>query len=73
MSKTEITLIRHGTKVLIGDDIAGVVNGVMIRGERVLYEVAWWNGRTREEKWLDAHEVRTEEECGGQRIGFFNR
>jgi hypothetical protein len=57
-----LAVIAVGTKVDIGpadSPIEGSVIGVQIRSnDALIYEVAWWNGRSREEKWVDETEVR---------------
>lgn len=75
-----ILVYRLGSTVSIGpvdDAIEATVTGVAVYpaqfdAARVQYQVAYWNGRTRTEEWLDACEVR---ECNGTlacQIGFSN-
>ena len=57
-----IAVIAPGGTVKFGplaDPIEGVVIAACLRGtDNVTYEVAWWNGRVREEKWMAADELR---------------
>ena len=69
-----LSIIEPGTSVLIGDDIPAVVMGVLIRANKsVTYECSWWNGRTREEKWLAECEVEMADGREYSAIGFAAR
>lgn len=50
-----------GTVVTIGpkdDGTKGIVAAILIsNGTRVQYKIAWWDGRTRHEEWLEAFEI----------------
>lgn len=60
-----------GTRVKIADDLTGTVTQVCIVGEQhVRYEVAWWDGNTRNCQWLESCEVSAAEERQPMRIGF---
>lgn len=48
----------------------GVVSAVMIEGDCVSYKVVWWNGRSREEKWVGDYEVSTRTAPELLRVGF---
>lgn len=52
-------VFRVGTTVLVGTErepIPAIVTAISIR-DGVRYECAWWDGRTRCEKWLNDSEV----------------
>lgn len=69
----QIEVMQPGSPVTIGEEIEAVVFGVMLRDKGyVQYEVAWWDGNTRNSKWLDQSEVRCVEKTGAVRIGFGN-
>lgn len=69
-----LNLISIGSTVKLSvGDIEGVVTGIQITNNlRVLYSVVWWNGRTREEKWLDTFEVVSVTKSLVTKIGFVN-
>lgn len=56
------------------DEIEATITAVCIRGDSrtvyVTYEVIWWNGRTREEKWVTEHELWSVASHGKVSIGF---
>ena len=53
-----MVVLAIGSAVIIGDNIPGIIVSIMIKGNnRVLYEVAWWNGRERKLEWLESSEV----------------
>lgn len=69
-----ITVWPVGTEVTIGDDITGKVIGIWIcGGRRILYQVAWWSGRSREEKWLEEFEVKVAKRMATKEVGFHTR
>lgn len=49
-----------GAKVKIGPDFktTGLVTGICIREMHLQYEVVWWNGDERVQKWLENYEVK---------------
>ncbi len=59
----DIKVLPIGCKVHLGigeERIEGVVEAVQISGEggsRIMYQVAWWNGRVRQENWLESFEL----------------
>ena len=62
MSKEDLTVISPGMSILIGDGkVEAVVTGVSItrssEGLFFRYNVAWWDGNNRNEKWLESYEV----------------
>lgn len=63
MARKSIDVYDVGIKVKIGvgEKIEGIIVGVAIYPHSVRYEVAWWNGRDRQEKWLDSSEVEPKE------------
>lgn len=65
-----VSVIPCGQDVRIGDDIPAKVSAVSIRDKRILYEVTWWDGRTRKVEWLEEFEVK--QTCATPRsaIGF---
>lgn len=65
-----IEAIPVGALVTIGDGIIGSVTAICVRNNNLVsYEVCWWNGRTRECKWLEAFEVQPDT-TNKTRIGF---
>lgn len=53
-----IEVLQPGTEVVIGNDIPGMVSGVMIEfGSQVSYRVVYWDGRVRKSEWLGPGEV----------------
>ena len=51
-------IVEPGSRVRIAGDIEATVCRVSIApGPHVTYEVAWWNGRTRQCQWLETHEL----------------
>lgn len=68
-----VLVYETGTHVCISpglDDVIAKVLSVQIRGELVTYEVVWWNGRERIERWIDASEVRHTRSATTRQIGF---
>lgn len=59
MSHTIIKVIAPGATVRIGQMVKGMVTQISLRGDgtTVLYEVAWWDGNTRNCQWLHDFEV----------------
>ena len=63
-------VIEPGSRVTLPGDWPGTCTAVAVyTGGRVVYQVAWWNGRQREERWLDASEV-TAGDAETMKIGF---
>lgn len=68
-----IEVIPVGSIVYIGDDVPATVMAIWIRANNhVSYECSWWNGRSREEKWVEAFEVHKTEKTVRQKVGFAN-
>lgn len=68
-----MSLYAIGSKVKIGGGIAGVVTRISITSRtKVLYEVAWWDGRTRKSEWLEEFEVEALDPGDNMKIGFVN-
>lgn len=68
-----VQVYETGTHVCISpgvDDVVAKVLSVQIRGDLVTYEVVWWNGRERIERWIDASEVRPTRSATSRQIGF---
>lgn len=63
-------VISCGSDVRIGDDIPAKVSAISIRDKRVLYEVTWWDGRTRKVEWLEEFEVKQTCDTPRSAIGF---
>lgn len=59
-----------GAEVLIGGSVPAVVTAVMIRAGHTSYEVAWWDGRTRKNEWLQSFELVPKSADQQVRIGF---
>jgi hypothetical protein len=60
-----------GSTVTIGDDINGLVTGILLDGDGLQYKVAWWSGRERKCEWLTNDEVHPVNPIA-VRIGFRN-
>lgn len=73
MSQT-IEVIAPGSTVLVGGDIEAVVLALSLGRDGLQYKVAWWDGRTRTEQWVDQLEVCSRESAAGRngtiRIGY---
>ncbi|MGW8178081.1 MAG: hypothetical protein ACWGQW_04710 [bacterium] len=58
-------IFRPGASVKIGpvmDRITATVHSILIEPENsVSYKLAWWDGKTRREEWLPAHEIYPDE------------
>lgn len=71
---TPLLVISPGANAHIGappgNEILGVVTQVCILESGVRYQVAWWDGRSRRCKWLEACEVRAVSEAARVPIGF---
>lgn len=66
-----ITVWPIGAEVEIATDIVGKIIGIWIcGGRRIPYNVAWWNGRVREEKWLEEFEVKNTKRTATKEVGF---
>ncbi len=60
-----------GTLVVIGGDIEGFVVCVAIyANDRIMYQVSWWNGKTRNCEWLEDWEVIHKAPCTSKVVGF---
>jgi len=71
-----ILVFTVGDSVIIGDDIEAKITSVWIcANRRILYQVCWWNGRSREEKWLEEFEVQGTpgEQSEKMSIGFHSK
>lgn len=70
----QIEVFRIGAPVKIGSGITGVITGVTIRQRlSVLYEVDWWDGRTRNSEYFAAFQVELDESPSPLKIGFVSR
>jgi hypothetical protein len=69
-----MTLYKIGTEVEIwqsdGKSIKGHVHAITIRESGVIYNVVWWNGDARHDKWLAEYEVRDHARSEKHKIGF---
>lgn len=65
-------LFALGTQVQIGSDrdIDGEIIGINITNDGAQYQVAWWNGRTRQAEWLYPQEIMPVDSAGRMKIGF---
>jgi len=64
-------VIKPGTSILLSHGLQGICTAVAIyANSRVMYEVAWWDGRQRCQHWLEASEVSSGEESETIQIGF---
>ena len=60
-----------GTKVFVGNDIPGVITGVMIEGNNsTTYRVAWWNERDRKSEWVTFPQLKAIDDGEPLQIGF---
>ena len=68
-----MNVFNVGTQVIISGDIDGIITSIWIRSCGAQYQVAWWDGKTRHEKWLDSIEVQLKPNCTTtMKIGFNN-
>lgn len=58
MTEDAIEVYAVGSTVLLGDVISAQVVTVEISENGVRYECVWWDDRTRNLEWLNAWEVR---------------
>lgn len=65
-----LTVLDSGARVTLADGVPAVVLAAAIRQRAVSYHVAWWDGRTRREEWLSAHELTADLDAPRLRIGF---
>ncbi len=72
--KETMLVIPVGQKVEIGPEdspISGVVTAITIYDAgRILYSITWWDGNTRNDKYLEAFEVRQVKKSELSQIGF---
>lgn len=66
----DFTILPLGADIRIGDDIPAIVMATTIRGERVSYQVAWWDDRKRVESWVEACEITALDSTEELKIGF---
>lgn len=60
-----------GSMIYIGDKIEAKIIAIQINGDdHVSYKVAWFNGNTRCENWVDEIELSSHEKSFGKQIGF---
>lgn len=77
MNRIIATVIPIGSAVRIGpvdDQFPGTIVGIAIYGRqvRITYQVSYWNGRSNEQKWLEAFEVEAVDNPQPMAIGFSN-
>ncbi len=65
-----IKVIPPGSDVVVGDNIRGLVDQVVLKPYGILYSVTWWNGADKKEGWFHPHEVRQAVESRKKTIGF---
>lgn len=70
MAQKSVVVYAPGTEVRIGGGITGMVLAVTVRGTGASYDVAWWNGSTRCNAWLDACEISMADDSQARTIGF---
>ncbi len=59
-----------GATVKIANELTGVVTAISIRAYQNLYEVVWWDGKTRKCEWLQDVELKAVSGEPQLRIGF---
>jgi len=64
-----VVALAVGSSVVVGNDIPGLVTGILVDSDGLQYKVAWWAGSDRKSEWLTAAEVRCES-AQTVRIGF---
>lgn len=52
-----LSVFAPGTQVKLGGEVEAMITGISIREKGIMYECVWWNGRTREEKWVSDLEI----------------
>ena len=66
----EVHVYQIGSRVLLGEEIKGLISGVCIRSNGyITYEITWWNGNDRKVEWVQVDEI-SPIEPKSQRIGF---
>lgn len=69
--KPQLEVFQIGSPVYIGDHIEATILAISIyEHNRVSYQVAWWNGNTRNSEWLEQHEINATTKSPTMRIGF---
>ena len=70
----QIEVMQVGSPVTISDDIPARITGILI-GENcgIQYQCAWWDGRTRNNEWLEQFEVTGTDEAQNMKIGFSSK
>lgn len=55
--KDPIDVYAIGSTVLVDGSVSARVNAIFIREGRVMYEIVWWNDRSRKEETVESWEV----------------
>lgn len=67
-----IEVVRPGSRATIGGDVEAVVLAVMLMTDGIQYKVAWWDGRCRNEAWIEPAEIGPGPEVERVKVGFAN-
>lgn len=65
-----LEVYQCGSRVCLDRDIEAIVTEILIEGYSVQYKVAWWDGRARNEQWVNAAEVFAPQDTPELQIGF---
>jgi hypothetical protein len=68
--RAPITIFAVGSKVLIVEDIEGTVQSVLFGDGDITYNVAWWDGRSRQVQTFNACDVKSVNRTITTAIGF---
>lgn len=69
----DLIIIRPGSEVTLPSSPkakATVLAAAIYPGRRVTYQVAWWEGRTRQEAWVESVEIAEGAPENPMKIGF---
>ena len=56
-----------GSEVLLDDVLSARVTAIQIRGEQISYEVVWWHEGGRHVEWVEAWEIKADNESARRR------
>ena len=66
----EVTCYKPGTSVIIGKDVPGIIDYIIITSNGVCYSITWWNGRERKDSRFYEYEFTTDISNQKLNIGF---
>ena len=64
MVRKSLSVYDVGSEVTFGPGLKGHVTRISILSSKVLYEIVWWDDKTRKCEWLEEFEVESvDDEC----------